>query len=429
MDTIFALATARGRSGVAVIRVSGPDAWAACERLCGDVPEPRHASLRVLHHPQSAKPIDESLVMVFEAGASFTGEKSVEFQTHGSIAVVDLLFEVLSRDCGLRVAEAGEFTLRAFKNGRMDLTQVDGLGDLIDAESTAQLDQAMRTMSGSLSTKVESWRTKLTRILGLLSASIDFADEEIPDGLSGQIETLIVEVIEDLESQLSGFDASQIIRDGFEVAIVGRPNVGKSTLLNYLANRDVAITSDIPGTTRDIVEARLSLDGILVTFLDTAGIRETDDVVESIGVERSLSRAGAADLRVFLTEGDTIEPEFSELHRNDDLVFQSKSDLSGRGLSGKTGEGVEDLLQKLTSNLGQKTALPSNLTHVRHKASVEKALYELRLSSSFLGSEELDAEIVYEHVQRAVGFLDTLIGRIDVEAVLGDVFSSFCIGK
>ena len=328
MDTIFAEASARGKAGVAVVRISGPLAFSAVESLCGVVPAPRRASLRVLRD-ELGQIIDEALVLTFAEGASFTGEQSAEFQVHGSIAVVSALLAALSRIKGLRMAEAGEFTRRALENERLDLAQVEGLADLVEAETESQRKQAFRLFSGALGDKTERWRGDLIRAAALIEATIDFADEEVPTDVSPEVIELIDRVAASLATELSGAQMAERIRDGFEVAIVGPPNIGKSTLLNALAGRDAAITSDVAGTTRDVIEVRMDLAGLPVTLLDTAGLRETQDVVESIGIERARARAAAADLRVFLIEALDQLPDVAV--ETGDLVLIGKDDAGTFG--------------------------------------------------------------------------------------------------
>lgn len=429
MDTIFALATAPGRAGVAVVRVSGEGSWDVARALCGPLPEPRYLKLVTLKEPHSASVIDQALVAVFDENASFTGEKVVEFQIHGSNAVVERLLSVISSFDDCRMAEAGEFTLRSFQNGRMDLAQVDGLADLINAESHAQLDQAMRVMSGALSDTVATWRNTLTDAMGLVAAQIDFADEEIPDGLNSQLMQIVGDLKSSLESELSKYDASHIVRSGFEVAIVGQPNVGKSTLLNAIAQRDAAIVTDIPGTTRDIVEVQLMIAGVAVTFLDTAGIRATEDIVESIGVERSIARATSADLRVFLREAVEDVSDFGIAEIDGDISLVAKGDINPgpHAISGKTGDGVPELLSAIEAVIKHRTRHPSQLVNIRHKAAVEKAANALDLAMTQLGSAE--PEIISLYLAESATALDSLVGKIDVEDVLGSVFSNFCVGK
>lgn len=431
MDTIFALATAPGRAGVAIVRVSGEQAWTAAEALSGALPKPREAVLRRFRDPESGQAFDQGLLLIFEEDRSFTGEKIAEFQIHGGNAVVNRLLRTLAGIDGLRPAEAGEFTRRAFANGRMDLTQVDGLGDLINAETDVQLDQAMRTLSGRLKVSTENWRAQLTDCLGLLAATIDFADEEIPEGVENRVRTTLDDLLKTLSQELDRFSASRTVREGFEVAIVGKPNIGKSTLLNYLVGRDAAIVTDVPGTTRDIIEAVLDVGGIPVRFLDTAGIRQTEDTVEKLGVTRSKDRAEEADLRVFLLDRESDISDLGVTPDDDDLIVRGKSDLSSTrgGVSGVTGEGTDQLLAGIGNIIEKRVRDPSVMSHIRHVEAVSGAHGSIVEARTALACKPPDAEIVSFHIQEAVSSLDVLVGNIDVESVLGIVFSNFCVGK
>ncbi len=428
MDTIYALSTAQGKAGVAVIRVSGPLAFDAAHSLCGDVPTPRNAALRILCGRDGIR-LDEALVLTFAQGHSFTGENIVEFHVHGSTAVVSAVLGALSKIDGLRPAEPGEFTRRALENGRLDLAQVEGLADLIDAETEAQRRQALRVLSGDLGKRAEAWRTALIRAAALLEATIDFADEEVPVDVSPEVTDLVTSVAQDLRREISGVTTAERIRSGFEVAIVGAPNVGKSTLLNALAGRDAAITSEVAGTTRDVIEVRMDLGGLPVTLLDTAGIRETDDVVESIGVERALSRAATADLRVFLiTDDDSpdLEPE------REDIVLQAKADLAtnpSQGISGKTGFGVSQLINRITEILSARASGAGIATRLRHKQAMERGLAALDSALVLLPQGEGTTDITSEEIRTAIRALDSLVGRIDIENILDEIFASFCLGK
>ena len=428
MSTIFAQASAAGKAGVAVVRISGPQAFSASSQLCGSLPAPRQAALRRLRSA-AGEVLDEALVLCFTEKASFTGEETVELQTHGSVAVVNALLAELGRFDGLRLAEPGEFTRRALANGRLDLAQVEGLADLIASETEAQRQQALRLFSGGLGELAAHWRERLIRASALLTVTIDFADEEVPVDVSPEVLELIAEVQTAIQAQVDGFGAAERIRTGYEVAIVGPPNVGKSTLLNALAGRDAAITSEIAGTTRDVIEVRMELAGLPVTLLDTAGLRETDDTVEKIGVARALERAKAADLRVFLIESDG-KPEFDPAQ--DDIVMTSKADLSGEKLgsvSGKTGAGVVELVEQIGARLSSKTAKAGLATRARHKEAMERCLVSLADASNRVALGPEFTDIASEELRISLEALNMLIGRVDVENVLDEVFSSFCLGK
>lgn len=423
MDTIFALATSRGKSGVAVIRVSGPDAFRAGRMIAGTLPAPRASALRLLVGAEN--PIDEALILTFEAPHSFTGEDVVEYQVHGSTAVVNTLLDTLGQIEGLRLAEPGEFTRRALENERLDLAQVEGLADLIDSETEAQRRQALRVLSGALGQKAETWRTDLIRAAALLEATIDFADEDVPIDVSPEVLDLIDRTRNSLSSEAEGSKISERIREGFEVAIIGAPNAGKSTLLNALAGREAAITSDIAGTTRDVIEVRMDLGGLPVTMLDTAGIRESEDQIERLGVARAKERALAADLRIFLLSGEQLD--FEPL--DDDIVVEGKADLTGRGVSGKTGEGVGFLVEQVTNVLSARASGSGTAIRARHRHAINHAREALENARIEVESGADRSELAAEELWSAIRALDSLVGRIDVENILDEIFASFCLGK
>ena len=428
MDTIYAMSSAQGKAGVSVIRVSGPNAHAACKALCGDVPQIRMASLRTLKGVDGL-PLDQALVLTFAAGASFTGEESVEFQVHGSIAVVSAVMLRISDLAGLRLAEPGEFTRRALENGCLDLAQIEGLADLIDAETEAQRVQAFRVLSGDLGRRAERWRRDLIRAAALLEATIDFADEDVPVDVSPEVSDLISGVTSDLSREIAGTRVRERIRSGFEVAIVGAPNVGKSTLLNALAGRDAAITSDIAGTTRDVIEVRMDLGGLPVTLLDTAGIRETDDAIEALGVDLARRRASVADLRVFLLEPGVTSPTDA---LEGDIVLCAKGDTQTGdypGISGKTGLGIDNLVARISAILSARTAGAGVATRARHREAMEKGLTMLSAAQQWLLSGDERTDIAAEELRSSVRALDSLVGRVDVENILDEIFLSFCLGK
>lgn len=428
MDTIYALASARGKAGVAVLRLSGPQAHAAVAAFGVALPPPRQAALRRLNW--QGEVLDEALVLLFAQGASFTGELVAELHLHGSSAAVSAVLAALSALPGLRLAEAGEFTRRALENGRLDLAQVEGLADLIDAETEAQRRQALRVLSGSIGVKVEGWRRDLIRAAALLEATIDFADEDVPLDVTPEVLALVDGLLGDLRQEVEGARIAERIRDGFEVAIVGAPNAGKSTLLNALARREAALTSEIAGTTRDVIEVRMDLDGLAVTLLDTAGLRETVDVVEALGIERAVSRANAADLRVFLLDSATT-PE-GVIVQPDDLLVQGKADLiPGEGLriSGKTGEGMPQLIAEISQRLQSRAATAGSLTRERHRIAIVTAIGAMESTRAEVLRGPQRTELAADDLRRAIRALDSLTGRIDVEDLLDDIFASFCIGK
>lgn len=424
-DTIFALSSTRGKSGIAVVRLSGPDAGGALDRLAGGRPQPRRASFRVLSDGDVI--LDEALVLWFPHPDSFTGEDVAELHLHGSLATVDAVLRSLGGQHGHRLAEPGEFTRRALENERLDLSQVEGLSDLIEAETEAQRRQALRVLSGALGARAASWRAKLVRAAALLEATIDFAEEDVPADVRPEVRELVAKVTADLREESAGTGMAERIREGFEVAIVGPPNVGKSTLLNALAGRDAAITSDIAGTTRDVIEVRMDLRGLPVTILDTAGLRTGRDEIEALGVAKARERAQQADLRVILTEHRAATPAIEP--RDDDIVAVPKSDICDGDLSADTGAGLDWLLHEIGMRLESRASLAGLAIRERHRIAMARALDSLQRAASQLESDSNLAEIAAEEVRSAIRALDSLAGRVDVEHILDDIFANFCIGK
>jgi tRNA modification GTPase len=427
VETIFALASASGKAGVAVIRISGPGAHLAVSALCA-LPAERYAALRDL--VWKGEVVDQALVLIFGAGRSFTGEAMAELQVHGSGASVSAVTSAL-RALGLRMAEPGEFTRRALMNGKLDLAQVEGLADLIEAETDAQRRQAMCVLSGSLGEKVDAIKTHLVRASALIVALIDFSSEDLPDGVLAEINTELKFARGMLATEAAGVRAAERIRDGFEIAIVGAPNVGKSSLLNYLAGREAAITSEIAGTTRDVIEVRMDIEGLAVTLLDTAGLRDGADPIEAIGISRARERAERADLRLILVGADdglVLDP------RPGDVICWTKSDISEPpsrmlSVSTRTGAGVPLMLSTLHAELSQRTVGAGAATRARHRDAMQRAIQALDVAEIGLMQGESRLEIVAEDVRVAVRALDSLVGRVDVEDLLDHIFASFCIGK
>ncbi len=429
MDTIFAIATAPGKAGISVLRISGPKAIRALKELGIKPPPWRLAGLRKIRDA-SGDVIDEALVLTFEKGKSFTGEESAELHLHGSPAITRAVLDQLGRIEGLRHAEPGEFTRRALDNGCLDLAQVEGLADLLEAETEAQRRQAQRVFSGELGRKADAWRERLIRAAALIEATIDFADEELPEGVISEALSILEKTTAELAREAEGVAVAERIREGFEVAIIGPPNVGKSTLLNALAGREAAITSEIAGTTRDVIEVRMDLKGLPVTFLDTAGLRDTEDQIEKLGVELAMKRAERADLRVFLVEDENdtlpIDPE------DGDLVVRAKSDLrpaEGLAVSGLTGEGIGDLTERIIKILQKRTRGAATATRQRHKQAIDESVKYLSEAFSLLSDERQDIEIAAESVRSAIRSLESIVGRVNVEHLLDEIFSSFCMGK
>ncbi|WP_282119796.1 tRNA uridine-5-carboxymethylaminomethyl(34) synthesis GTPase MnmE [Ruegeria atlantica] len=428
MDTIFALASAQGKAGVAVIRLSGSHAHSAAASLTGSPLPFRGMRVRSLYATDGAR-LDDGLVLTFQAPASFTGEEVAELQIHGSTASVNAVMRCLSDMDGLRLAEPGEFTRRALENGKMDLTQVEGLADLIDAETEAQRKQAQTILAGDLGVLAERWRRDLIRAASLLEAVIDFADEDVPTDVTPEVKSLVTDVMADLQREADGVQIAERIRTGFEVAIVGLPNAGKSTLLNALAGREAAITSEYAGTTRDVIEVRMDLAGLPVTLLDTAGLRETEDHVESLGIELARKRADSADLRVFLTDDPK---DLGVQIMNGDIQVLPKSDLrdpSEGGISGKTGQGIDQLISQISDVLSNRTTSSGIATRERHRVALIKSRESLSSAMAVLESGPDLYDIAAEELRTAIRALETLVGRIGVEDLLDEIFSSFCLGK
>ena len=430
MDTIFAPATARGKAGISILRLSGPLAHIAVTALCGNLPPMQRASLRKL--VWQGVQIDEAVVLVFEAGHSFTGEAMAELHVHGSIAVVAATLRALSDQPGLRMAEPGEFTRRALENGRLDLSQVEGLADLVDAETEAQRRQALRVLSGAIGQRAELWRKQLIRASALLEATIDFVDEDVPVDVMPEVDALVAGLLSDLRAEVTAVHFAERVRDGFEVAIVGLPNVGKSTLLNCLAGREAAITSEYAGTTRDVIEVRMDLAGLPVTLLDTAGLRESTDVVENIGIKRAKKRAEMADLRLFLTLDGVLPMGFSPVLG--DFVLYGKADLElpnrqALSVSGKTGAGISHLLDLIAAELGGRMAGSGTFTRERHRIAAVDTMFALEQVQVEITAGSHRTELAAENLRYAIRCLDVLVGRIGVENLLDEIFFSFCIGK
>ena len=427
MDTIFALASAPGKAGISIVRLSGPLAINVAEKLTKSKLKEKQPNLRVVYDSDNHF-IDQALILIFRKPYSFTGENVVEFHLHGSSAVVSSVIKLLGNFKGLRSAEAGEFTRCALENGKIDLAQVEGLADLIDAETDAQHKQAARIFNGALGEKTKEWRAKLVKAGALLVATLDFADEEVPEEVTPEVEKLINMVLSDLDKEIIGVQTAERIRSGFEVAIVGAPNLGKSTLLNYLVGRDAAITSNVSGTTRDVIEVKLDLRGLPVTILDTAGIRKSDDKVEEIGISRALERSSLSDLRIVLTEYGEYPVGLKK--RDTDIICIAKDDQGNLGgVSGKTGAGIDRLKNNIWDILNDKAQYVGIATRERHKSSMVNA-------KKFLGNAVVSLrdgpeyyDITAEEIRAATSALDSLIGRIGVEDVLDEVFSSFCLGK
>lgn len=400
--------------------------------MCGALPEPRAARLCWVHDPIDGSPVDHALAMRFPGPRSFTGEDVAELHVHGSPAVVKAILSILGRADGCRLAEPGEFTKRALLNGKMDLTQAEGLGDLLAAETEVQLRHALGTMEGRLSRTVESWRDELLEIVALLEVTIDFSDEELPDDILEPVGPSLERLKEEMIGLLEGSKAAERVRSGFEVAIVGVPNSGKSTLLNWLAGREAALTSEHAGTTRDVIEVHMDVAGLPVTFLDTAGLRCADNVVERLGIDRARSRAERADLRIFLDDGSADPTKLGVAKGLQDLVVRAKSDLncpSEDGVSGRTGAGVAKLLEVVAGILSGKVSGASLIAHERQRTLVASSKACIERAFLLLSDVQVGPEVIAENLRMAIRDLEILVGKSDIEAVLDVIFANFCLGK
>jgi len=437
-ETIYAVSSGAGKAGVAVIRVSGGAAGLALETLCGGLPPDRRAVVRSIR-TRNGEIIDRGLVLWMPGPGTFTGEDSAEFQVHGSRAVVSAVLEALQEIDGLRPADAGEFARRAFENGKLDLTEVEGLADLIDAETEAQRRQALRQMEGAAGRIVEDWRGRLIGILALCEAGIDFADEDdVPAGVAVEVGPKITALATEIDRYLADGHRGEMIRDGLTVVIAGAPNVGKSSLMNALARRDVAIVSDIPGTTRDMIEVRLDLSGVPVTVVDTAGLRDSADLIEQEGVRRAEARARDSDLVLWMTDTASENPP-EGLVGPETWIVRNKCDRTGYplgprtgseyGLSVRSGDGIEDLLAGLSAWIGDRVGSGTTplITRARHRLELEAAVSALHAAAN--GDYLVHGDLVAEDLRRAAMALGRITGRIDVEDVLDAVFGQFCIGK
>lgn len=436
-STIYALSSGRLPAGVAVLRISGSEAFNALAALIGTrLPPPRNASLKTIRN-RNNEVLDQALVLLFPGPNSFTGEDCVEIQLHGSLAVVDAVFAELDAMPGLRPAEAGEFSKRAFDNGKMDLLEVEGLADLLKAETEMQRRLAVEQTSGRLSAVYDGWANKLTRCRALIEAELDFSDEEdVPDSVAAQVWDEVGKLHQEISQHLGGSASSEIIRDGFKVALVGAPNVGKSSLLNLLSGRDVAIVTDIAGTTRDVIDVDLNIDGYLVRIYDTAGLRDTVDPVEVEGIARARRTAAQADLVLLLTDVDSEPQQIETTGDTTVLRLATKADLRGGddlahcdlAISAKMGTGLDVLRSVITAEIQKRVGSSQGLAPVRtrHKKRLEETLNYV---SDAQNSEGMDLAIRSEYLRLAAMSLGRITGRVDVEDLLGVIFSEFCIGK
>jgi tRNA modification GTPase len=435
-QTIFALSSGRPPSAIAIVRVSGPQAGGALTKLAGKIPVPRVAT-RALLRDGGRQPIDDAVVLWFPGPASATGEDVAEFHVHGGRAVLSALFGALSDVADMRAAEPGEFTRRAFENGKLDLTEAEGLDDLIHADTDQQRRQALRQLKGLLGDKARDWRAQIIEASALIEAGIDFSDEgDVPAELIAPALARIKTLLGEIEEVLAAQGRSERLREGLVVAITGPPNVGKSTLMNQLARREVAIVSPHAGTTRDVIEVQLDLDGYPVTVIDTAGIRETDDPVEQEGVRRARARAAEADLVLWLADAQS-EKNLEEsaapvwtVRNKIDLEAGSPPGLDGVdfAISASRGDGLQELIAALVGFAQDYFGSDSGglIGRERQRKLLQQTAASLQRSIEVIGAGE---ELAAEELRTAAYSLGRLLGRVDVEDILDVIFREFCVGK
>jgi tRNA modification GTPase len=435
--TIYALSSAPGRAGVAVVRVSGPGAREIVGVLCGQIPAPRRAALRTLRTVRG-EPIDRALVLWMPGPSSFTGEDIAEFHVHGGRAIVASLLDAIGAT-GARPAERGEFTRRAVENGKLDLTQAEAVLDLVDADTEAQRRQALRQFGGGLGRLYEGWRGRLVAALAWSEAEIDFSDEDIPGELIDRSRLQVSDIIEEIQVHMNDSRRGEIIREGVHLTVIGPPNAGKSSLINALAKRDVAIVHETAGTTRDVIEVTLDIDGVPVIVSDTAGLRDTADAVEQEGVRRALARAASADLSLLVLDSSVVDPLAglaSETVAAAALVVWNKADLPRRAppadrpsllLSVRTGEGWTGLMNQLSRLVAEKADAGNEaplITRARHRQALGDASAALRRAVT-----AREPELFAEDLRLAARAIGRITGRVDVEELLDVIFRDFCIGK
>lgn len=435
-ETIFAVSSGMGRSAVAVIRISGPQAGPLCRHLIGTLPQPRHALLAALRDPHSQDILDRGLVLWFPGPHSFTGEDCLELQVHGGRATIAAILRVLGAHPSCRSAEPGEFTKRAFTNGKMDLVAVEGLADLIDAQTELQRRQAIHQTAGALARRVDGLRDSLIEIMALVEASIDFADEgEAPMFEPAQLTILLHEMRARLTDALASYRRAEIVREGFTVLLSGPPNAGKSSLLNHIAGREAAIVSDVPGTTRDLLEVTIDLDGLPVVLIDSAGIHEAGDEVERIGIERARSRSEHADLVLWLSDRvETDMPLVTERADGQSIRIRTKSDLLKTAdpldvaISTRTGEGVDMLLALVRERLFavENFSETAVVTSERQFAALSDAVAGIDRALNRVAGQP---EVLAEELRAVALSLGRVSGRIGVEDLLDSIFARFCFGK
>jgi tRNA modification GTPase len=442
--TIYALSTGPGVSGVAIIRISGPDTLKVIKLLTNkNAPRPREATLRKINNINTSEIIDEGIVLWFPGPESYTGEDMAEIQVHGSKAVIDAIHKNISNIENCRLAEPGEFTKLAFQNGKIDLLKAESVADLISSETEIQRKQAVKIMSGRSANKFNTLREKLLKILSHVEAKIDFPDEDLPKDILNKIKKDADEVLKNIEKILNDQKVGERIREGFKIAILGPTNAGKSSLINHLSNRDVAIVSEIAGTTRDVVETHLNIDGYPVIVSDTAGIRESVDEIEKKGIKLSLNRAEEADLKLVVVDAKNID--FTDTLRGllDDnaILVLNKSDLLEKDIdpeinrinhvliSLKNNLNIDKLIQKIKKILKSKFITSDDIliTRERHRQHLEQCVSHLKRFNQKKEAEDFD--IAAEDLRLAARHLGMIVGKVDVEEILGSIFNDFCIGK
>jgi len=442
LETIYALSSGAGPTGVAVIRVSGPEVPQITTSLCGKIPRDRFAHLTRLVDPVDNSILDEALVLYFEGPRSFTGEDVVEFHIHGGRAVISSVLAKLSTFQNCRMAERGEFSRRGFENGKLDLIEVEGLADLIAADTLGQKSQALTQLGGETSKLYESWRSDLIYAIALVESALDFSDEaDVPEDIAGEALPTVQTLQTKIDHFLNDGSRGEIVRDGFRVVIVGPPNAGKSRLLNALAKRDVAIVSDEAGTTRDVIEVRMDIDGLPVIVTDTAGIRETKSKVELEGIRRSFEQADRAELILFLIDGTEPQFELTDENFNEEIPVlrvwnkcdlahlpDIKSELVDVQISAQEGAGLDDLSSRISEAVKERVGQGETvvITRERHRELLRKCSVEL---GNFVEGDLSDTELRAEDLRQAAFSLGRLVGKVDVEDVLDKIFVEFCIGK
>lgn len=435
-DTIYAVSTAPGRAAIAIVRISGSHAHEALRALAGEpLPPPRTATLRQLKNPRG-EILDQALALWFPDPESATGEDVVEFHVHGGRAITDAVLHALACLPRLRAAEAGEFTRRAVENGKLDLTRAEALADLIDAETPAQQRQALRQYRGELAELYEDWRARLIAVLAWAEAAIDFSEEDLPADLEQRLRAPAEALYAEMRRHLDDSRRGEITREGLWLTIVGAPNAGKSSLLNALARRDIAIVSEIPGTTRDVLETRLDVAGYVVHIADTAGLRETSDTIESEGVRRALARAETGDMTLLVLDGSARDPYrglSSEVVARATVTVWNKWDLpwpcprEGLYVSAQTGAGLDDLLGRIAEEVRARLERPREappMTRARHRENVAAAAEALARAL-----HQGESELMAEDLRLALRAIGRLTGRVDIEELLDTIFRDFCIGK